>query len=159
MAVEGGFLEGNLTNMFWELRVVEILSKWVTIGWRAGQYITSISFARDKSVLCSLVLEHTFATESRDARKGWFSQNHCWKEWFSIIGKFRAVLIKSSRCQVVVVSKQVDMEPSPGLIKACVQEGLRPNKASPKVPIVLVPSIGSGPSSTSGAVVPRCHLN
>ena len=46
------------------------------------------------------------------------------------------------------------MEPSLGLIKACVQEGLRPNKASPKVPMVLVPSIGSGPSRTSGAVVP-----
>ena len=46
------------------------------------------------------------------------------------------------------------MEPSLGLIKACVQEGLRPNKASPKVPIVLVPSIRSGPSSTIGAVVP-----
>ena len=51
------------------------------------------------------------------------------------------------------------MEPSLGLIKACVQEGLRPNKASPKVPIVLVPSIRSGPSSTIGAVVPWCHLN
>ena len=59
-------------------------------------------------------------------------------------------MIKSSRCQVVVVSKQVDMEPSPGLIKACVQEGLRPNKASPKVPIVLVEQV----CSTSGALVP-----